>query len=131
MKISFLGLTKLVIVTVAGIGVTSLIMPKPTLAQTGSINDPQNVDPLNSNDPLSTSNTQQNPFSLFQLMHNANFGGLNQDFAREQNQQLDTAALDFKKRQQQLIQGKQQPINPNVGVAPVIRPPAIIPQSGN
>ncbi|MGI2908177.1 hypothetical protein [Tolypothrix sp. VBCCA 56010] len=130
MKISFLPLTKLVILTVAGIGVTSLIMPKPSLAQTGSINDPQNVDPLNSTDPLSRSNTEQNPFSLFQLIHNANFGGVNPDFAREQNQQLDTAALEFKKRQQLLLQGKQQPINPNVGIAPVIRPPAITPQSG-
>ncbi|GAX40179.1 hypothetical protein NIES4075_11410 [Tolypothrix sp. NIES-4075] len=130
MKISFLPLTKLVILTVAGIGVTSLIMPKPSLAQTGSINDPQNVDPLNSTDPLSTSNTEQNPFSLFQLIHNANFGGLNPDFAKEQNQQLDTAALEFKKRQELRLQGKQQPINPNVGIAPVIRPPATTPQSG-
>lgn len=130
MKISFLPLTKLVILTVAGIGVTCLIMPKPSLAQTGSINDPQNVDPLNSTDPLSTSNTEQNPFSLFQLIHNANFGGLNPDFAKEQNQQLDTAALEFKKRQELRLQGKQQPINPNVGIAPVIRPPATTPQSG-
>lgn len=129
MKISFLPLTKLVILTVAGIGVTSLIMSKPSLAQS-QVNDPQNVDPLNSSDPLSTSSNEQNPFSLFQLIHNANFGGLNQDFAREQNQQLDTAALEFKKRQQLRFQGKQQPINPNVGVAPVIRPPATTPQSG-
>ena len=131
MKIPFLPLTKLFILTVTGIGVTSLLMSEPSLAQIGSINDPQNVDPLNSTDPLSTSNTEQNPFSLFQLIHNANFGGLNQDFAREQNQQLDTAALDFKKRQQQrLLQGKQQPINPGVGIAPIIRP-ATTPQSGN
>lgn len=129
MKISFLPLTKLVLVTVAGIGVTSLLMSKPSLAQS-QVNDPQKVDPLNSSDPLSTSNSEQNPFSLFQLIHNANFGSVNSDFAREQNQQLDTAALDFKKRQQQLLQGKQQPINPGVGIAPVIRPPAITPQSG-
>jgi len=128
MKIPFLRLTKLVIVTVAGIGVTSLLMSEPSLAQSQA-NDPQNVDPLNSSDPLSTSNTEQNPFSLFQLIHNANFGSVNPDFAKEQNQQLDTAALDFKKRQQQLIQGQQQPINPSVGVAPVIRPAATTPQS--
>ncbi len=129
MKISFLQLTKLVVATVAGIGVASLLTPKPSLAQS-QVYDPQNVDPLNSTDPLSRSNTEQNQFSVFQLIHNANFGTLNPDFAREQNQQLDTAALDFKKRQQQLIQGKQQPINPSVGVAPVIRPPATTPQSG-
>ncbi|MGI8505057.1 MAG: hypothetical protein ACR2LR_28610 [Hassallia sp.] len=129
MKISFLPLTKLVLVTVAGISVTSLLMSKPSLAQS-QVNDPQKVDPLNSSDPLSTSNSEQNPFSLFQLIHNANFGSANPDFAREQNQQLDTAALDFKKRQQMLLQGKQQPINPSVGVAPVIRPSVITPQSG-
>ncbi|MCV3215395.1 hypothetical protein OGM63_18060 [Plectonema radiosum NIES-515] len=129
MKISFLPLTKLVILTVAGICVTSLLMPKPSLAQS-RVNDPQNIDPLNSSDPLSINNTEQNPFSLFQLIHNANFGSVNPDFSREQNQQLDTAALDFKKRQQMLLQGKQQPINPSVGVAPVIRPPVITPQSG-
>lgn len=128
MKISFLPLTKLVLLTVAGIGVTSLLMSKPSLAQS-QVNDPQKVDPLNSTDPLSINNTEQNPFSLFQLIHNANFGSANQDFAREQNQQLDTAALDFKKRQQMLLQGQQQPINPSVGVAPVIRPSAT-PQSG-
>ncbi len=129
MKISFLPLTKLFILTVAGIGVTSLLMTKPSLAQS-QVNDPQKVDPLNSTDPLSINNTEQNPFSLFQLIHNANFGSANPDFAKEQNQQLDTAALDFKKRQQQLIQGQQQPINPSVGVAPVIRPPVITPKSG-
>lgn len=129
MKISFLPLTKLVILTVAGISVTSLLMSKPSLAQS-QVNDPQNVDPLNSTDPLSRSNTEQNPFSLFQLIHNANFGSANPDFAKEQNQQLDTAALDFKKRQQILLEGKQQPINPSVGVAPVIRPSVITPQSG-
>jgi hypothetical protein len=127
MKISFLPLTKLVLLTVAGIGVTSLLMSKPSLAQS-RVNDPQKIDPLNSTDPLSTSYTEQNPFSLFQLIHNANFGSSNPDFAREQDQQLDTAALDFKKRQQQLLQGQQQRINPSVGLPPVIRPPAITPQ---
>ena len=128
MKIRFLPLTKLFLVTLAGISLTSLLMPKPSFAQS-QVNDPQKVDPLNSNDPLSTSNSEQNPFSLFQLIHNANFGSANPDFAREQNQQLDTAASDFKKRQQQLLQGKQPSINSGVGVAPVIAPPRITPQS--
>jgi hypothetical protein len=127
MKKPFLVLTRFALATLAGVGFASLLAPQPSLADFGQVNDPQNLDPLNSNnqDPFA-SGVEQNPFSLFQLIHNANFGGLNPDFVSEQNQQLNDAAAAFKARQEKLLQGQQQ-ANPG---SQVIAPVIITPQSG-
>ncbi|MFH7030419.1 MAG: hypothetical protein ACHBN1_34940 [Heteroscytonema crispum UTEX LB 1556] len=121
MKKPLLVLTRLA-VTVAGISFASLLAPQPSFADFGQVNDPQNLDPQNSTDPF-RQGVEQNPFSLFQLIHNANFGGLNPDFASEQKQELNDAAAAFKARQQKLLQGQQQ-ANPGSQVI-------ITPQSGN
>jgi hypothetical protein len=128
MRKSFLVLTRLALVTVAGISFASLLAPQPSLADFGQANDPQNADSLNSNnkDPFA-SGVEQNPFSLFQLIHNANLGGLNPDFNSEQSQQINDAAAAFKARQQKLIQRQQQGTPASQVIAPVI----ITPQSGN
>jgi hypothetical protein len=125
MKQPFLSLTRLAFITVAGIGFASLLAPQLSLAN--PVTNPQNSDPQNTVDPFAQG-VEQNPFSLFQLIHNASFGGLNPDFASEQNQQLNDAAAAFRARQQQLLQGKQPSATPNSGA---IAPGVITPQPGN
>ncbi|MDF2387312.1 hypothetical protein JMG10_38035 [Nostoc ellipsosporum NOK] len=106
MKKSFFPVTKLLVATVAGISVSSLLIAKPSLAQvnptdafpSGSTTD-QNTDPF--------SRANSDNFNMFDLIHRAKFGNLNWNYD-EQNQQLDSAAAVFKAKQQQLLQGQQQ-----------------------
>jgi hypothetical protein len=111
MKISFVTLTKLFGATVAGFFCVSLVLPQASFAQSSGV---QNLDPQGSNntDPFSRSQ-QDNPFNVFQLMHNAKFGNLNPEFASEKNQQLSDEAAAFRKKQQQLVQQRlQSPAKP-------------------
>ncbi|MDZ7961833.1 MAG: hypothetical protein RMY34_28820 [Aulosira sp. DedQUE10] len=122
MKKMFLPLTRLGAIAVAGISFASLLVAQPSLAQLGTV-DPSNPngDPnQNNGNPFSTGGNSD--FNMFDLIHRANFGTLNWN-ADQQNQQLDEAALEFKKRQQQAIQGGQ------LGTAPQASPIITLPQN--
>ncbi|NDJ23855.1 hypothetical protein GS682_19855 [Nostoc sp. B(2019)] len=128
MKKPFFLMTKLVVATVAGIG-ASLLTAQPSLAQINQVdsfpgggNSDQNTDPFSRN---------SGDFNMFDLIHRANFGAINWN-SEQQNQELDSAAVEFKKRQQQRIQGQQQPTpNSPTITLPSATPPAITQPSGN
>jgi hypothetical protein len=102
MQKMFLALTKIAVATVVGVSCSSLLIAQPTLAQLGTTDSTNfNGDSnQNNNDPFSRSGNTD--FNMFDLIHRANFGNLNWN-SDQQNQQLDEAALEFKKRQEQAI----------------------------
>lgn len=106
MKISFLLLKQLFAVTFAGISFASLLLPQPSLAQSNSRNILQDLDPLQSNDPLSPRNDEVNNMGMFNILHRLQQGNTVWN-ANEQNQQLNDAATAFKAKQQQLLQQPQ------------------------
>ncbi|MBE9037964.1 hypothetical protein [aff. Roholtiella sp. LEGE 12411] len=123
MKKPFLLVTKLFVAIVAGIGFVSLFTVQPSLAQLNQVdsfpgggNSDQNTDPFSRN---------SGDFNMFDLIHRANFGTINWN-SEQQNQELDSAAAEFKKRQQQRIQGQQQQPTQNL---PIILPSATPPSS--
>ena len=102
MKKSFLSVTKL-FVAVASISFASLLMAQPSLAELGSVDS--SSDNLNqSTDPFSRNSGD---FNMFDLIHRANFGTSVWN-ADQQNQQLDSAAAEFKAKQQQQFQSQQR-----------------------
>jgi hypothetical protein len=108
-------LTRLVIGTVVGIGVVSLLLPQPSWAQANRVNPLQDFDPQeNSSDPFS-GGKEPDSFGIFDLIHRAQLGTnrSSQDFSVEQNESLDAAAAEFRARQRQRIQGQQQTIPAN------------------
>ncbi|WP_392533354.1 hypothetical protein [Nostoc sp. C117] len=135
MKKPFLQITRLFVVTVAGISFASLLLAQPSSAQVSS---PQDAFPTNSStdqntDPFSRSNSDN--FNPLDLIHRANFGTLNWNYDQH-NEQLDSAAAAFKARQQKLIQGQQQQATPSFPriTLPVVTPSLVTPvtpASGN
>ncbi|QSJ18234.1 hypothetical protein JYQ62_05290 [Nostoc sp. UHCC 0702] len=129
MKKPFFPVTKLLVATVAGISVTSLLIAKPSLAQVNQTDTfPSDSTTDQNTDPFSRANSDN--FSMFDLIHRAKFGNLNWN-SDEQNQQLDSAAAAFKARQQRLLQGEQQqgqvvPGSPTI-TSPVITPGSATP----
>ncbi|NJR76784.1 MAG: hypothetical protein HC773_31115 [Scytonema sp. CRU_2_7] len=103
MKKPLLPLAKLVFATVAGIGCASLLMAQPTLAQLSTVDSFPGADSNQNNNADPFSRGGNSDFNMFNLIHQANFGSLNWN-PEQQNQQLDEATLEFKKRQQQAIQ---------------------------
>ncbi|BAZ30705.1 hypothetical protein NIES4074_31670 [Cylindrospermum sp. NIES-4074] len=106
MKKPFLSVTKLFLTTIAGISFASLLTAQPTLAQLSTVDSNTSIDPQGSSNPLG--NVNSGDFNMLDLVHRANFGNINWN-AAEQNQKLDSAATEFKAKQQQRIQGQQQP----------------------
>jgi len=107
---------RLIIGTVASIGVASLLLPQSAWAQSST-----DINPLQdfqgdeqNNDPFSSRN-DDSMNSVFDLIHRAQLG-TNRDaseFNAEKTQSLDAAAAEFRKRQQQRIQSPNQvqPVN--------------------
>ncbi|BAY60877.1 hypothetical protein NIES22_09370 [Calothrix brevissima NIES-22] len=119
MQKMFLTLTKIALATVAGVSFSAFAIAQPTFAQLGTTDSTTSDPSQNNSDPFSRNGGTE--FNMFNLIHQANFGTLNWN-AEQQNQQLDEAALLFRKRQQQAIQN-----GGNVGTAsqnsPIIRLP--------
>lgn len=110
MKMQALSLTRLVLGTVVGIGVISLLLPQITWAQATRVNpleDFENQD--NSSDPFS-SGKEQDSLGVFDLIHRATLGNNRslQDYSAEQNENLNDAAAQFRARQRLRIQGQGQ-----------------------
>jgi hypothetical protein len=105
MKIRSLALASIV-----GLSLATAVVPQKSIAQ---VTNQQNYDRPNANDPFNQG-VEQNGFSMFQLLHNAQLGigSYNPDAANEQRQQLDEAAASFFARQRQRMQqGNVQPSN--------------------
>lgn len=102
---------RLIVGTVASIGVASLLLPQSAWAQSST-----DVNPLQdfqgdeqNNDPFSSRN-EDSMNSVFDLIHRAQ-QGVNRDakeFNAEKTQSLDAAAAEFRKQQQQRIQSPNQ-----------------------
>lgn len=122
MKITLLPLARLVLGTVAGIGVVSLLLPQPTWAQTTDVNPLQDLQPQdNRSDPFSRTN-EDSGLGMFDLIHRATLGNTRsiEDFSSEQNESLDAAAAQFRARQRQQIQGPGQASQVNPVSAPQV-----------
>ena len=107
-------LISLVLSTVAGISV-SLLLPQPSWAQTTSVNPLEDLNSEQSSDPFSRTN-EANSFGSFDLIHRANLGsGPNiEEYSSQQDESLNTAAAEFRKKQQERLRVQQQatPTNP-------------------
>lgn len=107
-------LTSLILSTVAGIS-ASLLLPQPSWAQvtTTDVNPLEDLNSEQSSDPFSRTGSS---FGVFDLIHRANLGsGPNPDeYSSQQNESLNTAAAEFRKKQQERLQVQQQatPTNP-------------------
>ncbi|RUT09205.1 hypothetical protein DSM106972_012580 [Dulcicalothrix desertica PCC 7102] len=98
MKIRLLALLSL-----AGLGLASVAQPSNAQTFPGNQTNPQNYDAPS--DPFSRG-TEQSPFNMFQMIHNAQLGinNYNPDFFNQQSKELDEAAAAFRARQQQMMQ---------------------------
>ena len=112
MKITFLPFKEFVALAIAGISLASFLTPQRSLADPIQATNLENYDSSNRSDPF-TPGVERGNFDMFQLIHNANFGQLNPNYASEQSQELNDAATAFKAKQQQLLQ-HQQPSTPQV-----------------
>lgn len=117
MKMPILSLTRLVLSTVAGIGVVSLLLPQPSWADPNNEANPlKDFETQRNNDPFSSSRDDADGFGVFDLIHRATLGNNRslQDYSTEQNENLDAAAAQFRSRQRERIQGQDQPtpVNP-------------------
>ncbi|MDJ0697368.1 hypothetical protein [Mastigocoleus sp. MO_188.B34] len=130
MKIWFTSLKQLMFATVAGVSLAALTFPQVSLANPNKSYDNERYDPQNNssqfgnkNDPFNQG-VEQNPFSLFQLIHNAQLGNLNPNFASDSGQQINDAAAEFRKKQQQQLQPQQPGVqqNNNPANSIIIRP---------
>ncbi|MDJ0736166.1 MAG: hypothetical protein QNJ47_19235 [Nostocaceae cyanobacterium] len=113
MKTLFLSLTRVALATVAGIGIVSVGLSQPTLAQMGQEYDNQpGYDVNDGNNPCAAAS--QN-FNAFNLIHCARFNNGSWN-AEEGLQGLDAAARAFRERQQKYYQNQQTQTNPNNSV---------------
>lgn len=112
MEIKTNSLKLLVLGTLAGIGVHSLLVPQPSLAQSNQQANPlQDLQTQDSgSDPFSSRNSDGGTSSLLNLMQRVQQGNSRslQDFSTEQNGNLDAAAARFREMQRKRIQGGDQ-----------------------
>ncbi|WP_414527808.1 hypothetical protein [Nodularia chucula] len=101
MKKPFLSFTKFSLLTVAGIGFASVFMAQPSLAQ---FNNSVDRGTNQNSDPLALPNSGE--LNMFEMIHRANMGTLNWN-ANQQKEQLDSAASDFRARQQKAFEEQQ------------------------
>ncbi|MEA5580100.1 hypothetical protein VB620_01950 [Nodularia harveyana UHCC-0300] len=101
MKKPFLSVTQISLLTVAGICFTSLLVAEPSLAQFNSVDRGTNQN----SDPFAAPNTGE--LDVFDIIHRAQMGTINWN-ANEQGEKLDSAASDFRARQQKAFQEQQQ-----------------------
>lgn len=111
MKISANSLTKLVYVAVTAIGVASLLMPQPGWADAASEANPlKDFNTDQGGDPFSRTD-QGDSFGIFDLIHRAQLGNLDSD-SEGMQQNLDSAAAEYRARQRKLIQSQPTPVAP-------------------
>lgn len=103
------------LVGTVGISVLTLVFQQPSFAQVGNPNPIQDLDTeRQTDDPFSAQNNEGGSYGVFDLIHRATLGN-NRDlneYATEQNQNLDAAAAAFRAKQRQLIQQPNSAVNP-------------------
>jgi hypothetical protein len=124
MKRPLLPLVKFLFATVAGMGCASLLMAQPSLAQLNTVDSYSGGD-VNQNNTDPFSRGGGSGFNMFDLIHQANFGTFNWN-AEQQNQQLDEAALEFRRRQERELQNNGQ-LGTTPQNLPIIRLPQTTP----
>ncbi|MEA5502480.1 hypothetical protein VB735_05030 [Halotia wernerae UHCC 0503] len=103
MKKPFFPFSRLVI---AGIGFASLFIAQPSLAQLNQVDAfPSGSTTDQNTDPFYRPNSGN--LNMFDLMHRANFGSFNWN-PDQKNQQLNSAAEQFKAEQNKRLQNQQQ-----------------------
>ncbi|MFN7850775.1 MAG: hypothetical protein ACK5OU_02135 [Dolichospermum sp.] len=126
MKRPFLPVHKIIVATIAGISFASMLVVKPTLADTnqpfGSLESDHSSNPLSGNG---------SDFNMMNMIHQAQIGTIKWN-ADEQNQQLDLAAAAFRTAQQKLLQPqlKQNPGTSAIIPGQNLLPLQILPSSG-
>jgi len=126
MKRSFLPVHKIIVATIAGISFASMLVVKPTLADTtqpfGSLESDRSSNSLSGNG---------SDFNMMNMIHQAQMGTIQWN-ADEQNQQLDLAAAAFRAAQQKLLQPqlKQNPGSSAIIPGQNLLPLQILPSSG-
>lgn len=110
MEKMFLPLTKLVVASVTGIALASLVIPQASLADLGQADNRPGFDSSNTNPCTGGSDGS---FNMFSLIHCANLNG-GQLNSNQVNTGLDAEAAAFRQRQQQLWQGQNSQTSPGV-----------------
>ncbi|GAX38171.1 hypothetical protein [Nodularia sp. NIES-3585] len=100
MKKPFLSVTKLSVLTVAGISFAFLLIAQPSLAQFNSVDRGTNQN----SDPFAAPNSGD--LNIMDMIHRANMGSINWN-ANQQREKLDSTAEDFRARQQRAFQEQQ------------------------
>ncbi|MUL38784.1 hypothetical protein [Gloeocapsopsis dulcis] len=117
-------LNQIVLGTVAGVGLASLLLPQASLAQVTNSADPQEIFRTERNsDPFSSQNANDS-WGMFDLIHRAQLGTMRDpyEYANEQNQNINSAASAFRERQRQLMQqSSPQQVAPANSAPPTIR----------
>jgi len=119
MKKSLLPVNKTFILTLAAISFGLLCEHQPSFAESTQTYSPLDA---NSGNLVSPTNTD---FSLMGIIHRANFGTIQWN-PEQQSQQLDSAAADFKAKQQKLIQTQQQNPGASLTTSGESKPPGIV-----
>jgi hypothetical protein len=114
MSRQFLQVHKIILATIAGISLASMLAVEPSLADPNQPFNSLESDPFGergyrNTNPLSNSSGD---FNMLNMIHQANFGNIQWN-ADEQNQQLDLAAQAFRAEQLKRLQIQPQKQNPN------------------
>lgn len=142
MKISISQLNKLIAATVTGLGISFIIAPSASFAQTSqdvSVPSSYQADPLDTKqgDGGSFYGTESGNFDPMSLIHRSQLGTLDwQGFSSQNRQQINSEAGSFREKQRRLLQqGSSQPTNTQQGnfdfVLPVYTPTQTTPAAGN
>ena len=140
MKISS-RLNKLVATTITGLGISCLIAPSPSFAQTSedlSVPSSVQADPLDTKqgDSGSFFGGESGNFNPMDLIHRSQLGTLDwQGFSSQNRQQINSEADSFREKQRRrLQQGSSQPAKTQQGFDfsfPVYTPAQTTPAAGN
>jgi len=113
-------------VSTVAIAIASIILPQAASAQTapglpGSVQTLPDSSRQNERDTFG-GNLGNGDFNVFSLIHQAQLGSIRDlnEYSKEQNQNINNAAEEFKRRQRQLISNPQQqlPDNPATNLQP-------------
>jgi hypothetical protein len=103
-------LTQLVLGTVAGISLFSLILAQPSRAGEPTVNPLQDIDPLDRSNDTPFSHNSDGASSVFNLINRLTLSNDRsmEDFSSEQNGNLNDAAAEFRAKQRAALQGQPQ-----------------------
>ncbi|MGB3758889.1 MAG: hypothetical protein WBA07_21315 [Rivularia sp. (in: cyanobacteria)] len=142
MTISISRVNRLLAATVTGLGISFIIAPSASFAQTSqdiSVPSSYQADPFDTKqgDGGSFNGTESGNFDPMSLIHRSQLGVVDwQGFSSQNRQQINSEAGSFREKQQRLLQQRSsQPTNRQQGnfdfVFPVYTPAQTTPAAGN